>query len=237
VISALLSVAGLTAGWVLSSGLLALWPPASGAGGRAGPAGWIPILIAGMFAAALIGPLLAGTARLVRAIVAREDPAIGDLFREARRHARHGAHLSSLQAGGTLLLGVDLLFFANAAGPIRWLAVPVFYLGLFWMLMLPYQWPLAAEVGGAPLVVIRKSALLVLDNLPFASGVALLSLLFTLLCAASTVGLALLWPGVLAFYHTIATRALLRRYALLPPEPDPAEASADGDTWRLPGGA
>lgn len=232
--SALVSVTGIALAWLLSSGLLALRPSA---GGRGGPGDWLPVLFALLLVAALMGPLLAGTARLVRKIVAREDPALGDLFRLAGRHAREGVGLAVIQAGVTGLLVVDLLFFAGASGALRWLAVPLVYLLLFWLLMLPFQWPLAAEGAGTPPVVIRKSALLLLDNFPFALGVGALTLLFTLLCAASTIGLVLLWPGVLAFYHTLATRAMLRRYGLLPPEPDPAEASADGDAWRLPRGA
>jgi hypothetical protein len=232
--SALLTLTGLAAGGALAAGLLTLWP--APVGGRRGvPADWLPLLLAGLLAAILMGPLIAGTARLVQGIVAREDPTVGDLFREARRHARQGAVLAGLQAGVSSLLLVDLLFFATVRGPVGWLAIPILYLLLFWGLMLPYQWPLFAEGAGPPLVVMRKSALLVLDNLPYTLGVGLLSLLFTLVCAVSTVGLVLLWPGTLAFYHTLATRALLRRYGLLPPEPDPEE-SVDGDTWRLAGG-
>jgi hypothetical protein len=223
--SALLTLLGLAAALLLAAALVALWSPRAG---RGGPADWLPLLLAGTLSATLLGPLLAGLARLVGEIVAREHPALGDLFREARWHARPGAVLAALQSWITLLLVVDLAFFAASPGPLRWLAVPIVYLLLFWCLMLAYQWPLYASGAGTPLVVVRKSALLVLDNLPFSLGVTLLSLLFTLLCAVTTLGLVLLWPGALAFFHTIATRALLRRYGLLPPEPDPSlEEGAD----------
>jgi hypothetical protein len=234
VTSALLGLVGMVVGWLLAAGLLAIWP-AGGSERATGPTGWFPVLLALMLAATAIGPLLAGTARLMHLIAAREDPALVDLFREARLHARSGALLAAIQTSVTLLLIVDLLFFAAAtAGALRWLAVPVFYLLLFWGFALPYQWPLYAGGAGRPLAVVRKSALLVLDNLPFTLGVGLLTLLFTLLCVASTVGLLLLWPGALAIFHTIATRALLRRYGLLPAEP---ESCPEGEPWRLSGGA
>lgn len=237
--SALVTLAGLSLAYLLVSVLFGLAVSVSGprvpGGASPGAAAWLPLVLAGMIAATLMGPLLAGLARLAREILAREDPAFGDLFREARRLARPGALLAALQAWVTLLLVVDLAFFAaSSSGALRFVAVPFFYLLLFWGLMLPYQWPLLAEGAGPPLVILRKSALLVLDNLSFSLGVALLSLLFSFVCAATTVGLVLLWPGTLAFFHSMATRALLRRYGLLPLDPEPSPE--EDDAWRLPGG-
>lgn len=179
----------------------------------------VPLFLLALFlTVTLLGPLLAGVYGLVRLIVAREDPAPADLFLQARRHAGAGAGLAALQAGVGLLLFVDLLFFA--ASPLVLLkvaAVLCAYALLLWGLMLPYQWPLLVEGAGPPLKVVKKSFLLVLDNFPFSVDIALGSLLFTFLCAATTVGLVLLWPGVLAFLHTVALRELLRKYGVLPP--------------------
>jgi hypothetical protein len=239
--SALVMLAFVFLAIALAYGLMQLAPPPApvprstgGAGtlpARSDAAAWLLLGLSFLIAASAIGPLLAGVHGLVRRIVARDDPGLTDLFHEARARAPAAVALAALQTGLVLLLWVDLLFFgASPLLPLKGLAALCFYALLLWGLMLPYQWPLLVEGAGSPLRVVKKSFLLVLDNLPFTIGVALLTLLFSLLCAITTVGMVLLWTGSLAFFHTVATRALLRKYGLLPAEPEPdasLEATVD----------
>jgi hypothetical protein len=175
----------------------------------------------------LLGPLLAGCFGLVRQIVAREDPGFADLFREARRRWRSGLAMGAVQSGVALVLIVDLVFFATLpiAG-LRLVSVLFGYALIFWGLMALYQWPLLVDDeagGGAPprvRSVVRKSALLVLDNLPLSLALGLVALLFTIGCLLTGVGFVLLWAGTLAFLQTVALRELWRKYGLLAPEPD-----------------
>ena len=93
------------------------------------------------------------------------------------------------------------------------------YLALFWLAMILYQWPLLAEQSIPTRQIIRKSALLVLDNAPFTLGVLALVAVLTVALWFSVVGAVLLWAGVLAMLTTQATRELLRKYDVLPPDP------------------
>jgi hypothetical protein len=185
------------------------------------------ILLALVIVGALTGPLLAGCYGLARQIVGREDPGLGELFREARLRWRSGMALGALQTGVALVLLADAVFFASLriAG-LRWLSVVFIYAMLFWGLMGVYQWPLLVDDragGGSPprlRAVVRKSALLVLDNFALSLVLGLVGLLFTIVCVATGAGLVLLWAGTLAFLQTTALRELWRKYGILPPEPD-----------------
>jgi hypothetical protein len=222
--------------------------------GEAAPAGprmagetrvlWFAFVVAVIVGWTLLGPLLAGIYRYVRLIVAREDPAPADLFREARRLARSGMALAAAQAVVGQILLVDLLFFVSLPVPVlRWVGMLFFYPLLFWGLMIQYQWPLLAEIVEerspsvsrpltAVLTAVKKSALLALDNLAFSLGLWVCGLLWTLVCGVTAIGAVLLWAGSLAFLHTVALRELLRKYGILLPEPAPEDAIDTGYGWH-----
>ncbi len=98
------------------------------------------------------------------------------------------------------------------------------YLLVFWLLMMQYQWPLLVVQEAEPKppragAAIRKSALLALDNLGFTMGIATVCLVISVLLWVTLVAAALLWLGAMAMLQTQATRELLRRYDVLPPDP------------------
>jgi uncharacterized membrane protein len=126
------------------------------------------------------------------------------------------------------MLVTDVFFFSAQPAPgLKLIGILFLYPLLFWLLALPYQWPLLAEQRQGAWPAIKKSALLVLDNPGFVLLHAVVAALFSVACLAAMVGVPLLWVGTLAFLHTEATRALLRKYGVLPPEPDP-EAADEG---------
>lgn len=254
-VSGLIAVAAVIIGPATAGGVLslqggrgaalarALW---HGEGGGAGPSQggderllWVALVVAAIVVWTLLGPLMAGIYRLVRQIVAREDPAMGDLFREARRYALPGMALAAVQMIVGQVLFVDMLFFLSMpAAMARWIGLLFFYPLLFWGLVCQYQWPLLAE-GGEParpvpaaLTAVKKSALLVLDNLPFSLGIGACAFFFTLFCGVTAIGAVLLWAGGLAFLDTVALRELLRKYGILPPEPAPDDAVDLGYGWH-----
>jgi hypothetical protein len=254
-VSAVIAVAAVLVGPATAAGVLALqgargaalaralWHGEAAAVGPAQPgderALWVAFVLAAIVGWTLLGPLLAGVYRLVRSIVGREDPALTDLFREARRHALPGLALAASQVIVGQVLLVDMLFFLSLPAPMfRWLGLLFFYPLIFWGLTVQYQWPLLAEVGEterpvrAALTAVKKSALLVLDNLLFSLGLGVCGLLFTLICGLTAVGAVLLWAGSLAFLYTVALRELLRKYGLLPPEAVPEEAVDLGYGWH-----
>jgi hypothetical protein len=122
----------------------------------------------------------------------------------------------------SLVLAVDALYFLRQGlAPIRWLGATFIYPILFWWSAALLQWPLAAERPAEPLwLVVKKSFLLILDNLGYVAALTAIVLLLTTFCLAWSIGwigLTLAWAGTLTFLQTAAFRELLPKYGLLAP--------------------
>jgi hypothetical protein len=81
--------------------------------------------------------------------------------------------------------------------------------------------------------LLRKSALLTLDNLGFTIGIAVQSLALTALCVVTGAGLVLINGSALAMLLTTGHHELLRKYSddpSLPPEM--IENRSFRDLWR-----
>jgi hypothetical protein len=171
------------------------------------------------------GPLLAGCYRFARNACARQEPDLFDLSWGFRAALKPSLALAAAQFFGTLLLGGNAAFYLSLRQPVYIVLGALFgYLLAFWLLTMLYQWPLLVVQELEPKRVragaaIRKSALLVLDNLGFTMGIAAVCLLVSALLWVTLVGAALLWLGAMAMLQTQATRELLRRYDVLPPDP------------------
>jgi uncharacterized membrane protein YesL len=180
----------------------------------------------------LVVPLTAAIFGDVRDVVAHEHPEWRDLIAHARAHFARAVRLGAVQVIVTLILVTDVLFFmAQPAAGLKLAGFLFLYPLLFWLLCQQYQWPLLVEQRPAVWSTVKKSALLVLDNLGFSLVLGLTAGAITVACLMVRVGLPLLWAGSLAFLYTHATRALLRRYGVLPPEPEPE--GGDDRVWRM----
>ncbi len=214
--------ASLLLGWrevMVGTGLLA---------GRGIPllpvAGGVTALVAAWVL--LMGPLTAGVYRYARNAAASAEPELLDLLWGFRSALRRAMGLSFTQLVVTSVLAADCLFLAaQRSVALMVLGVVFGYLSLYWLLAGLYQWPLLAELEIGVLAVLRKSALLVLDNLVFTVVIGLFAIILTIVCWGFLLPALILWPATMAFLQTYALRALLRRYGLLPPEPvfDPEE--------------
>lgn len=132
------------------------------------------------------------------------------------------------------MLAADCLFFLSLRALPAVLAGVLFgYALLFWSITLLYQWPLLVEQETGARAVLKKSALMALDNIGFSLFTGALLLALTLLSWALVLPALLLWPAFAAFLQTRATRDLLRRYGLLPPEIDPNLEPADDERWGV----
>lgn len=182
----------------------------------------------------LASPLAGGVFRFARKAAAREEPDLFDLLWGFRLGLRPSLALGAVQVFGTALLAGNCAFYlAQRTLPFLVLGVSMAYAALFWLAMALYQWPLLLEQEIPVRRVVKKSALLVLDNVPYTLGLLLVCALLTAALAASIIGAILLWAGALAMLTTQSTRELLRKYDLLPPDPtlDPLA----GETHELSG--
>lgn len=194
-------------------------------------------LLAGAAAAAgllLVGaPLAAGSFRYARNAAARREPEVFDLA--GGFHAALGTSLGlgALQGMGVLLLAGNAAFYLSGRHPVGVVIGASFgYMLAFWLLACLYQWPLLAEQELTPLRAVKKSALLVLDNFPYTLGLALVLGVISLGLWLSVIGGVLLWGGVTAMLLTHATRELLRKYRVLPPDPEWDPGGEDEDPTR-----
>jgi uncharacterized membrane protein YesL len=182
----------------------------------------------------LVGsPVTAGVFRYARNAAARQEPELYDLAWGFRTVWRSSLGLGAIQAFGALLLAGNCYFYVSQRHPVVVVIGAVFgYVLAFWLLACLYQWPLLAEQQLTPIAAVKKSALLVLDNFGFTLSLALLLAVVSVALWLTVIGGALLWAGAVAMFLTQATRELLRKYHVLPPDPtlDPiAEETHDLD--------
>lgn len=204
-----------------------LWQAATSRG-----AGTVLFWLLGGVAAAGIGtgPLTAALFEHSRRLLCHDDPCWWELPRSVSRLWRRGLALAGLQMLVSLILAVDSLFFlGQRAALLRGIGASCLYPILFWWGLSILQWPLAAECPADSLwQVVKKSFLLLLDNLGYVSALTAVVLLFTAVCFVGPLGglglilrplgglgLIFLWAGSMAFIQTAALRELLPKYGLL----------------------
>lgn len=139
----------------------------------------------------------------------------------------------------TILIGDAYFFFRMAAArkTIAFSMAGVFFasIALIWLMMLQYHLPLLVaqlkmESGPRVGVILRKSFLLLADNLIFTLGLFVVIIAFTALCILPRfIGIVVLYPGVVAFLLTHALRELFIKYGIVEEEPEVVE-----DKWGLP---
>jgi uncharacterized membrane protein YesL len=228
----------ISAGFVVAATLAVLGGQLLGLVLFGGLPGYLPallsVLLAGMAWALVAGPLAGGIFHYCRNAANRQEPEIFDLSWGFRRAMGRSVALAFLQFLIAVLLVSNCYFYLSQRQAVLVVFGATFGYGLlFWLMMCLYQWPLMAEQEIRTRAVIRKSALLVLDNSFYTAGLALLVLALSAVLWMTMIGGALLWAGSLAMIATQATRELLRKYGALPPDPtlDPIA----GETHELGG--
>jgi hypothetical protein len=185
--------------------------------------GLAPVLLASLAGIAMAGigtgPLTAALFDHTRRVMSNEDPDWWELWSRLPLLWQRGLALAGMQVTVSLVLGMDACFFLSQAPLLLRLVGMLFvYPLLFWWGASLLQWPLAAERPIDSLrTIIKKSFLLLLDNLGFLSALAVALLLWTVVCGVTRIGLVLAWVGVGAFLQTAAFRHLLPKYGLASP--------------------
>ncbi len=181
----------------------------------------------------LFAPLTAGAFAVAdRAADHREITPL-HLWEGARRFGGVAIRLGLIHLFVALVAATNAFFYVNLGGAFGAAALTL-SIGLvaFWTMMALYQGPLliAQETGvfdtaasrakrGAK-AVIRRSFFLALGEPLFSLGLLAATLIWSALAFLTAVGAALLWLGTLCLLTTLPTRALLRRYAILPENED-----------------
>jgi uncharacterized membrane protein YesL len=185
--------------------------------------------LAGIAAAGIgTGPLTAAIFHHTRRVLIHDDPEWWELLRCVPRLWRRGLTLAASQVIVSLVLALDALYFLGQQPMLMKLIGMLFlYPMFFWWGASLLQWPLAVDrAGDSVRLIIKKSFLLLLDNLTYVVLLATVLSAFTALCATTRIGLLFLaftWAGVGAFLQSAALVELLPKYGIFATAPDETE--------------
>jgi hypothetical protein len=205
---------------------------------------WVHILTLCLIPVISAGPTC-GIFSLIHRILTHEEVAYLHLWQDGAAMFGPALRLMLLQTAVAAILAVSIWFYLKSNLWISKAALTVSCYGvLVWMMMLIYQWPalIAQEKGlfdepdrpakrGA-FAAIRRSFYLALGRPFFTLALLAVVIPATIAMAVTVVIPALLWIGGIALVSTLATRALLIEFRVLP-APVQVEPVAD-ELFRLP---
>ena len=161
----------------------------------------------------LAAPMSVAVCSVAQALLNREDPGMGDLWRRFRAHYWLTVKASAAMLTLLIVLVVDIVFFLSSSRRIvQWIAVPWFYLLIYWLFMTLYIAPLIAREQVTLLELLKRAALLVLDNLVVTVASLLEVLLVFVLCWLLQFPVFVLQGGVLALLLVTALNEVLGKY-------------------------
>lgn len=181
----------------------------------------------------LYAPLGAGVCYSARKILTRDDPVALDFLHGFRELFTPALRLGLARMLIYTLLITNVWFYLSRPNIVlKTLGILFLYLLLIWIVSTIYHGPMLVEQRPGALQVVKRSLLLVLDNLGFTFGLFSVIILLALFCAVTVLGLPLLSFGMMSVLQVVAVRALFVKYGVLEPEPEPAEVAPD-DSWSL----
>ena len=178
--------------------------------------------------------------------------ALFDIARRIARNEPHGVRvyfrsfadlllpslgLGVFSVGVLFIIWVGVDFYSHLGGALRYpgylLAALLVWLGVFVLLMQAHLMPVLVHGDQRFIAVLRKSALLTLDNIPFTVGILVQTAALAALCVVTGAGLVLIAGSIVAVLLVSGHRVLLRRYRPDDPElEDEPETRTWRDLWR-----
>lgn len=161
----------------------------------------------------LFGPATAGAYGLLNEIIQDDFHSITD-FRKVFIKFFWRSILLVLTCG--LIFGFGLLNFVICKeSPIlifRLLSGIWLYLLLFCAIMFQYVFPLLVQQNIGILVIIKRAALLAIDNVLFSVAILLASLIITLISIYTVVPAVIFWLSLIGLLHNLALVQVLTKY-------------------------
>ncbi len=215
---------GLTAAGSAILALALLGAAAAGAAfGRAlaGPAGPLVAGIAVWYAGAFgwtINLLIA------HRIAGYEEPGV-DAVRDAFREYGAGVmKLATFDFVITAVMALDAAFFLLQKSRVMQVAgVITAYILLLWLLAMLWHGPFLIRENRRTAVILKKSALLTLDNPVFTAGAFFVTITAGLILAATGIGAVLALGGFVSCLAVRLHRELLKKYEIVEDEPEVIE--------------
>ncbi len=175
----------------------------------------------------------AGLFLLASRIAAREPVSLRDMFEGFRRDFLPSLKVGTFTLTVVFLVWVNADFYSHMGGraaiPGMFLAALMIWTVVFVILMHAHLHPLIADGDRSLRALLRKSALLTLDNPGYTLGVAVQAAAVGVICLVTGAGLLLALGSFTALLFATGHRELLKKYF-----PDAPEASEPDETriWR-----
>ena len=179
----------------------------------------------------------AGLFHLAREVARGKKPSLRDFFVGFRTRFLPAFKLGLVDLAALLVLWVNVDFYSHMRGgaaiPGMVLAAAMVWVAAFFLLMHAHLYPLLAGGESSLRQLLRKSALLTLDNLAFTIGITFQALSMSVLCIVTGAGLVLINVSAVAVLLTTGHRELLRKYSdSSERSPDLLETRTLRDLWR-----
>ena len=179
----------------------------------------------------------AGLFHLAREVARGRNPSLRDFFVGFRRHFLPAFKVGLVDLAALLVLWVNIDFYSHMRGgaviPGMLLAATMVWVAALFLLMHAHLYPLLAGGESSLRQLLRKSALLTLDNLAFTVGITFQALSLSVLCVVTGAGLVLINGSAVAVLLTTGHRELLRKYAEDPESsPELPETRTLRSLWR-----
>jgi uncharacterized membrane protein YesL len=194
---------------------------------------WIGLMVPVVTAPAATAALFETARRIAR----REPVSVRGYFDAFRRLFVPSLLLGVFSAAAAFLLWIAIDFYSHLGGAMRYpgflLAALLVWLGAFVALMHAHLLPVLVHGDRRVLTILKKSALLTLDNLLFSIGLLVQAAALAALCIVTGAGLFIIAGSLVAVLLVSGHRELLRKYR--PDDPaldDPPETRTFRDLWR-----
>ncbi len=179
----------------------------------------------------------AGLFNLARKIADGGPATLRDFFDGFRGHFLPAIKVGTFTLALASLVWINIDFYSHLQGwatiPGMLLAAVMVWASAFLLLMHAHIHPLIAHGECSLRTVLRKSALLTLDNPAFTIGITVQSLSVAVICLLTGLGLVLVLASLLAILLVTGHRELLKKYFPESPESDePDETRGWRDFWR-----
>ena len=179
----------------------------------------------------------AGLFHLAQEVARGKNPSLRDFFVGFRIRFLPAFKVGLVDLAALLVLWVNIDFYGHMRGgaviPGMILAAAMIWVATFFLLMHAHLYPLLAGGESSLRQLLRKSALLTLDNLAFTIGITFQALSMGVLCVVTGAGLVLISGSAVAVLLTTGHRELLRKYSDDPDRsPELPETRTLRDLWR-----
>ena len=175
----------------------------------------------------------AGLFHLARGIAEHEPVSIRDFLDGFRGHFLPALKAGAFSLAAAFVLWINIDFYSHLGGrasvPGMLLAAAMIWIGGFVLLMHAHMFPLIVTGERSLRAVLKKSALLTLDNLGFTVGITVQALSVAALSILTGAGLVLALGSLVSVLLTTGHRELLKKYF---PDSDAAREPDENRTFR-----